>query len=160
MAVKKATDDNSSISDMRKMVDRLNRRANKVAKAFVTPYPISSCVSGDDVKGEVLKYMFTCQGKILKGGIFLDHKPKKGLSVEIAVVNELTGSSKSYVVDRKSLLFEPKVEVTAWDRLAVSITPLDPTDKFTEVWTGFLWVPNIKEVDVKNFLINELENSK
>ena len=46
--------------------------------------------------------------------------------------------------------------VDSGDRLTVSIEPLDETP-VTEVWISFLWKPSTKDVEVKKFLLDEVE---
>ena len=145
-----------SLELLEKKVDRLMRRSNKVAKALVTPFPISNCVLGDNISGTVLRYMFPASGKILKGGVFLDAKPGESVTVEVSISNSTGGLSKTYAMQRQNLVIEPDMAVQSWDRLSVSIFPFGET-VINVVWIAFLWVPDVKEVDVKKCLIEELE---
>ena len=43
------------------------------------------------------------------------------------------------------------------DCLDISIRPVDESDKLNEVWVSFLWVPTIKDADIKHFLIEGLD---
>ena len=146
------------IDKLELMVKRLSRRQVKKMQAIITPYPISNCVTGEEVKGDVLKYLFTCPGTITKGGIFLNAKPKEGAAIVISIDSDLGNNSKSYNITRRNLIVEPNIKVVTWDRLTVSFYAVNPeVDKMTEVWIGFMWAPTIKDVQVKNFLIDELE---
>ena len=139
------------------IVNRLTRRQNKKMKAMITPYPISTCVSGEDVEGDILKYMFCAPGRIVKGLVYLSAKPKSGASISIRIDNDLGGSTKSYIITRKSLLVEPDIVISSGDRLTISFHNVDEVEKITELWLAFMWIPEIKDVDIKNFLIDELE---
>lgn len=146
------------IDKLEKMVQRLARRAHKQTSALITPVPISNCVMGEEVKGDVLKYMFPCPGVISKGGIFLNAKPKQGATVILTVENELGGSSKSYQITRRNLLFEPNIETDTWDRLTAAFFVVNPEeDRMTEVWIALIWTPTIKDVTIKNYLIDQLD---
>ena len=146
------------IKKLEKMIQRLSRRQVKKMQAIITPYPISNCVTGEEVTGDILKYIFTCPGIITKGGIFLNEKPKEGAAIVISVENDLGNSAKSFNITRRNLVVEPDIKISTWDRLTVSFHTINPeVDKMTEVWIGFLWIPTIKDVQVKNFLIDELE---
>lgn len=147
------------VDKLERTVQRLMRRSRKVAKAIITPIPVSNCIMGKGISGIVLRYMFVCPGVIGKGGVFLDKKPKSGAVVTFSIENDLGGSRKSYNISRRNLIFEPKIEVDTWDRLSVMFAVVDPEeDVISEVWTGFLWTPTVKDVKIKNYLIDELES--
>jgi len=145
------------ISNLETIVRRLSRRSRKHASAIVTPYPISNCVIGENIKGDVLKYMFCAKGLISKGLLVFGKKPKVGVKVKIDISNDIGGSSRTYVVTRKSTLVEPNIEVFSSDRLTISVDPVDEEDKVTEVWMSFLWIPSVEETDVKRVLISSLD---
>ena len=143
---------------LEKMVQRLARRAHKQTSALITPVPISNCVMGEEVKGDILKYLFPCPGVINKGGIFLNAKPKSGATVILTIESDLGGGSKSYIISRRNLLFEPNIEINTWDRLTASFFTVNPEeDKMTEVWLALLWTPTVKDVTIKNYLIDQLD---
>ena len=146
------------IDKLEKMVQRLARRAHKQTSALITPVPISNCVIGEEIKGDILKYMFPCPGVINKGGIFLNAKPKEGATIILTIENDLGGNSRSYQITRRNLLFEPDIGVDTWDRLTASFSTVNPEeDKMTEVWIALLWTPTVKDVMIKNYLINQLD---
>ena len=149
--------DQERISRIELVVTRLARRARKKAVALVTPYPISNAVFGEDIKGTILRYMFPCEGTITKGLIDLGKKPKTGVSINVRISNDVHEDTKSYVITRRFLLTEPRLAVDSGDRLEVSINPLTEEDKVTEAWVSFLWLPSVKDVEAKSFLIDELE---
>ena len=147
------------LDKIEKTIARLSRRAVKQTSALITPVPISNCIIGEEVKGDVLKYLFPCSGVINKGGIFLNAKPKDGATIILTIENELGGSSKSYQMTRQSLLLEPNIEINAWDRLTVSFFVVNPVeDKITEVWADWLWTPTVKDATIKNYLIDSLDS--
>ena len=149
--------DEKRIAFIEKVVARLTRRSNKVAKAIITPCPISNCITGEDIKGDVLKYMFTSPGVIKKGGIFIHPKPKSGSAIVVTIENDLGGESRAYNVSRRNLLVEPNLKISAWDRLTISFHTVVPEEKVKEVWISLLWVPDVKDADVKNYLLEELD---
>ena len=146
------------LAKMESTLIRLSRRATKQTSALITPVPISNCVMGEEVKGEVLRYLFPCPGVINKGGIFLNAKPKDGATIILTIENELGGSSKSYQISRRNMVFEPNIEVDTWDRLTASFFVVNPIeDKITEIWIALLWTPTIKDVTIKSYLIDQLD---
>uniref|UniRef100_A0A6H1ZBQ4 Uncharacterized protein n=1 Tax=viral metagenome TaxID=1070528 RepID=A0A6H1ZBQ4_9ZZZZ len=146
------------IKKLSMIVDRLTRRVVKQTSAIITPYTISNCSFGEEVKGDILKYMFCCPGKLNKGGIFLNAKPKSGAAVVLNIENDLGEGSRSYNITRRNLIFEPNIEISTWDRLTVSFFTVNPEeDKMTEIWISLLWTPTIKDVQIKSYLIDQLE---
>ena len=147
------------IKKLETIVARLSRRQRKVASAIISPYPISNCLVGGEIKGEILRYMFACDGEISKGAVSLNVKPKSNAIVTFNLDTELGGSSRSFTVDRKNLVFEPSIKVSQFDKLTVSFYP-GPEDKVEEVWVSLLWTPTVKDAKIKNFLIDELEKEE
>jgi len=148
------------ISKLETVVSRLARRSKKTVSAIIAPIPISSCITGEDIRGDILKYMFAARGTINKAIMVLSKKPSTGVVVNISISNDAGGSSKNYIVTNKSSIFEPNIEVFSSDRLSISIEPIDKEkDKITEVWIAFTWTPHVHESKIKNHLIDELEKS-
>ena len=145
------------VKKLETIVERLLRRSkSKSTKAMITPYPISNAVFGDDIKGPIIRYMFPCQGTINKGLVRLGGKPKGGVRLTIQVETDLGGDSKEFIITRRSLIVEPKMDIDSGNRLVVLIEPVDE-GPITEVWASFLWTPTMKDVDVKKFLVEDLE---
>ena len=146
------------LAKIEKMITRLGRRAVKQSSALITPVPISNCTIGEEVKGDVLRYLFPCPGVINKGGIFLNAKPKSGAAIVLTIENGLDRSSKSYQITKQSSLLKLNTEINTWDRLTVSFFVVNPVeDKITEVWAALLWTPTVKDVTIKNYLIDNLD---
>jgi len=158
--IKNVPIDEKRIDFIEKMITRLSRRQRKKTVALITPYPISNAVIGDEVKGVVLRYMFPCEGVITKGVIDLGKKPKQEVAITFALMGDETGTSKVFVLTKKRLVIKPDIKASAFDRLTISISYKSekPEDAVTEFWTSFLWVPTVKDVEVKSYLIDELEN--
>ncbi len=148
------------IKHLEMVTKRLARRSRKKTVALITPYPISNAVLGDEVKGIVLRYMFPCGGTITKGVIDLGKKPKQEVAITFALMGDETGTSNVFVLTKKRLVIKPDIKASAFDRLTISISykAEKPEDAVTEFWTSFLWVPTVKDVEVKSYLIDELEN--
>lgn len=150
-------------SRIEKVVDRLTRRERKTASAMVTPYPISNCFTGD-IGGPVIKYMFVAKGLITKGQIEFNVKPKEGVRVTVAVKNDLGTTERSYNLTKKTTLVEPNMSVFSGDKLVVSAELLDAekekdkegTMLLNEVWCSFLWLPDVKETEIKQMLLDEV----
>lgn len=145
------------------IVSRLARRARKTTKAIITPYPISNAVIGDDLigeslKGVILRYMFPCEGKITKGYIRLDRKPKDGVNVSVRIFNDKVSESKGFTIDRKTLAIDTSLNILPGDCLEVMLTPLGESI-VKEIWISMLWIPTVSATEIQNFLIEELEKN-
>ena len=140
--------------------ERLLRRSRKVSTAILTPYPISNASIGDAVKGVILRYMFPCSGKVTKGAIDLGKKPRQDVTITISISNESGGGSRAFTFTKRRTIVEPNIDIVALDRLEVSVDYNEekPENALTECWVSLLWIPTVKDVEVKNFLIEELEN--
>jgi len=127
------------------------------SKALITPFPISSATFGEKVEGPILRYMFPSDGMVTKGIIKFGKKPKSEVFVELSMAGSYEAASKGYNVIKKMVIVEPMLNVKAGDCLEISIKP-DDVDPVTEVWISFLWVPEVGETFIKQFLVEELEN--
>lgn len=151
--------DEKRISFIEKVVTRLARKSIKKITGVITPYPISNCVIGEDIRGDVLKYMFPLRGKINKGLIVLGSKPKEGIVVGLTLTNDLGSNAKSYVITKKTMAVDPNVDVYSGDRLTISVHPTNEETKVSEIWIAFTWVPLVEDAQLKSCLIEELEKT-
>lgn len=149
--------DNDRIEKLETITKRLMRRASKHTNALITPYPISSATFGADIEGPILRYMFPCDGVVSKGLIRVSPKPKVGIGIEAKIFNGIRSISKGFTMDKVLLVIEPNLTVVAGDCLELSLIS-EEAQATVEVWVSFLWKPSIKNVEVKSFLIEELEN--
>jgi len=144
------------IAWIERVVTRLTRRTKSMTSVAMTPYPISNCVVGDKVSGVILRYMFCASGDIGSFMVCLDSKPKKNVKVSVLIEDKDTNKSSSFVMTTKQLTSKINIEINAGERLTVSIDSYE--ESINEVWTAFLWVPKLKEANVKSFLIDDLED--
>lgn len=153
-------EDKDRIDKLELITTRLSRRAHKRAVAMLTPYPISNAVIGDKVEGNILHYMFPCDGKVIKAVVDVGKKPKQSINVTISLMGEESGESRTIVLTKRRDAIEPNIEVKTFDRLSVSISYESEKleDALNEVWISFLWIPTTKDVEIKSFLIEELES--
>jgi len=154
----KASTIQDRVAFIEKVVTRLARRTRKTAAALITPYPISNAVLGSDVRGSILRYMFPCEGVISKGFVRLGKKPKGEIKLTISVSNDSGGQSKEYVILSRFASIDSNIDVVSGDCLDISLNITDPEEKVTEIWVSFLWKPTVRDVEVKSYLINEIED--
>lgn len=150
--------DEKRISLIETVVSRLALKVHKRAHALITPFPISGAMFGDSVKGSILRYMFPCEGTIVKGAIRLGAKPKVGVKLVVDLLTQTGWSTRDFTIESQILVVEPNVSVVAGDCLDISIDPAE-SEIVTEIWVSFLWIPTTKDVEVKSFLISEIQNA-
>lgn len=153
--IKNTPIDEKRINFIELMVSRLMRRARKKHTALITPYPISNVVFGENVEGCILRYMFPCSGNITKAMLYLDKKPKEDIELFIDLIDNTGGMSKNYFITQKQTTIDTKIPVISGTRLEISLNHIDV---ITEAWISFLWVPSIKDIEAKSYLINDLES--
>ena len=149
--------DETRVSMIEDVVTRLARRSRKIAKAIITPFPISNAVFGEDVRGSILRYMFPSDGKIIKGMIRFDAKPKDKVDVTVMLMDDLGGTAKTFLVEKRQETIEMDIPVHAGHCMDISVRPTSDSP-LVGVWIAFLWVPDITETEIKEVLIEELEN--
>jgi hypothetical protein len=148
--------DESRISHIETIVSRLARRSRTSATGIVTPFPISSYTDAP-VNKVVLRYMFPASGMVTKGAIFIEGMPKEGVNITVSILNALGKSSQTYFTKRRDLLLEPNKSIFAGDRLVIEMEQVAPAETLSGIWIAFLWSPSVKDTQVKQFLIEELD---
>jgi hypothetical protein len=127
-----------------RLAARADRKVKTRIKTLITPFPISSAVFGDDVRGPILRYMFPCSGTITKGVVRLGSKPK----VDVEVTIDFLDVMHRYDIEAKVSDLVVNVPVSSGDCLTISI---DSENPITEVWISFLWEPNTSEVSKESY---------
>ena len=141
------------------MLERLNRKKEKIAKGLITPFPISNFVDFP-VEGVVLKYMFPVNGQLLFGGMFIEKLPKDGVDIlfNLQTSNNLgTYRTESMFTKSNTFTIRPNIDIRSGNKLTVSVIPKIEGSEVSGVWTSLLWIPAMKELAIKKILIDELE---
>jgi len=143
--------DEKRIAFIERIVSRLARRSKKTAKAMVSPVPIMASVMGEDISGTILKSLIF-EGEISKLAVRLGSKPKG--DVWIGVKAGDVGSQRQ--MEKQAGVFDLSLSSSNGDLLEVSIWSTE-ADIIEEVLISILWHPAKDSVEVKTFLIDELE---
>ncbi len=146
------------IDKMEKHIQRLARRSQKVSTGLITPYPISVAMTGKNIQGDILNYMFPCEGIITKGAIKLDAKPKGFVDIGVRLFNNNSQYTDEVTLEKQLTIIEPNLEVLPWDCLKISVHA-DPEHPVTRIWVSLLWVPNVKDVEAMSFLLDRIEEA-
>lgn len=151
--------DESRISFIEKVVARLARRSRKTTTVMIPPLPISACVVGDDVRGDILRYMFCLDGTVDKVSISLNAKTKDIVDVEVKVAGEESENTTLLFLAKKSESFEIAESIESGEKVVISVTPRDPEERLTEVWVAFTWTPVVSEAKTMKLLIDDIEKA-
>lgn len=144
------------IKDLELVTKRLARRAVKKSVVMIPPSVASGYMFGTDVRGPILGFMFPCEGTITKAMIRLNDKPKGSPTVDVQAYIGDTIQSISVPLTKRVNAVDIDYKVTAGDCVSISINPSDE-QLLSEVWASLLWKPTVKDMEAKNFLINELD---
>lgn len=148
------------ITKLELLVKRLLRKSKKKTSIIMTPYPISNAVFSNEekgVEGNILRYLFPCNGIITKGRITLDKKPKYGLKLSISIASTISGITKDFIISSRTNIENLDLSIQDGDQLEISIHPISETI-VNEVWISFLWVPDVKDARIKKYLLEEILN--
>jgi hypothetical protein len=138
-------------------VDRILRshsfKLHRTATGIITPFPISNF---SESGGDVIKYMFPANGTITVCGMFVENMPKSGIDISIIVNRNGQSESKSIFTKSPSISTSPNIKISFADRLIVNVVPKREDEEVSNIWVAFLWIPKVKDADVRNFLIDDL----
>ena len=148
--------DEKRIAFIERVISRLVRRSHRVASAMIPPVPITAYVSNGNISGSVLKSLLF-KGKIIKGAIQFGNKPKGEIRVDVKLLVDNKGTTKTFYVSGMKDTIDVDVETFDGSILEVSIYPINDKDVITEVFVSLLWISHRQNSEVKKFLIDELE---
>jgi len=144
-------------------VDRIlksySRRLHKTVTGVITPFPISN-YSETPIDDVVLRYMFSANGKITIGGMFIDSMPKNGINIQTIIHRGDAEISKTTFSKRQSVIMNPDTDVEVGDRMVIKVIPVNKEESVSGIWIAFLWTPAVKDSEIRPFLINALEKTE
>jgi len=136
------------------LLKRMSKRLHKTVVGVITPFPISGYAK-DIADSAVLRYMFPASGKITVGGMYVENMPKDGIDIYTNIHRGELVISREIWTNKKYVLIDPDAEILAGDRLVVSV--VSKGGDVSGIWVSFLWVPEVKDSEIKQFLIDDLE---
>lgn len=142
------------MSHLNVLLKRMSKKLHKTVTGIITPFPISGYAK-DPVDSVVLRYMFPAGGKITVGGAYIESMPKDGIDIYTNIHRGDSVISNSVWTNKKYVLINPDVGILAGDRLVISVVPKG--GEVSGIWISFLWVPEVKDSEIKQFLIEDLE---
>lgn len=153
----KGENSSEKINHIEKVINRLAIRSRKTITGVISPQNISTCIEGEDVRGDIIKCMIF-GGKLSKLHILFGKKPKGNICIEVKTLGYETGQSKTLYTNKIKYSTDIDIKVTDGTCLVVSIYPTNEDEKIGEIWVAMLWTPDIPNSDVRQELIDSLEN--
>jgi len=147
--------DKDRLSKLEMVVTRLARRIHKTVVGIIPSIPLSACISGEDVKGEILRVL-VFKGNISKGVIIFNNKPRNVL-LEVSILSDQGAETRTINLDRQKTLFDLDIDTSDGSMIKVSIWSTDEKYRITEVWLGVLWNPHMSNNKIEQRLIEELD---
>lgn len=141
-----------------RVIQRMSLRLHKTVTSIISPQPISICISGEDVKGDILKQLLF-KGKINKCIVLFNGKPREPVCISIKCLNDSIGVSKDLFIDRAKTIHDLDIDTIDGSMLNMSIYPTGEKYKITEVWIGLLWTPHISNSKINQHLIDDIEKN-
>lgn len=154
--IKNTPIDEKRISFIEKVVQRLSLRTHKTTLGIIPPQVISECVSGEDVRGNVIKQMLF-KGSLSKLIVAFKEKPKSLICIEVNCLNEDNGRTRTFYTEKIKDILDINIDTIDGGMVTVSIHPTDDQYKITEVWLSMLWNAHVSNSIVKQHLIDNLE---
>ena len=138
------------LSRLETIVARLSRRQVKRIVGVVPSVPITVYADAPDADGVLARFMFPGEG-IMKRACFYFEGIDKPQTLSVRF-DERGGDihQLNLFVGQHGLIREIELPITTLVRVTISAT----IGKF---WAAFLWQPALKDGEIKNYLIDELE---
>lgn len=156
MKVVKGNTVKEQIEHIDRILKSYSYKLHKTVIGIITPFPIS-CYS-ETIDGPVLRYMFPANGKITIGGLYVEKMPKDGIDIHVTIFDGTNQNSQVIFSKKSSIAVEVNAKVSSGSRLLININPVSKEETASGIWIAFLWIPEIKDSGVEQFLINTLEN--
>ena len=136
-------------------VKRLQKKPHNMrVNSFITPFPVSTYVETIPPDGVVCRYMFPGDGLITNACIYMKGDTKQGIQLAAEATNDSGMGSGISIETRKNFTkLTLNISILTGDMLSVKL-PVEA--RVSEIWTAFLWLPDISETEVKSFLSREL----
>ena len=139
-------------------LQRMSRKMTQKVIGIVPVSPVFDFVYSPDSNGVIMRRLFPVPGKITKVGIAFDVKGKEPLRLLIRVDNDilLRSFSSAFLIKKKSDVLEVDFDIKVGDKITVEIK-LKEGEVVEGVWIGFVFEIALKEMNQKEFLLEEVE---
>jgi hypothetical protein len=99
------------------------------------------------------------KGKITKALICFDKKPKNTICIEVKILNDQVGFTKSYYVNKMRSSVDLDLDTIDGSIISVLIKETNGEEDINQVWLSILWQPSISRAEVKSYLIDSLDKA-
>jgi hypothetical protein len=142
------------------ILSRLMRRAVKTCSAIITPFPIFAYADAP-TEDPIIRYLFPVGGTILKGYVFVDVMPKKGINIETTLLQaDGSSMSRTFFTKKNMAVEDVMTDVVPGVRLEVSVSLVDLQESIGGVWLSFLWIPKVSNEIAMQFILDDLDKQE
>ena len=147
------------LEKIEKVVSRIALRNHKTTTAIISPQIISLYSKDVDVggvRGELLKQLLF-KGRLGKCIVVTNKKPKTPMCIEIKLLNDSIGDTKTIYLDKAKQGFNLNINTEDGSMISIDTHPTDEKNVISEMWLSILWTPHITCAKIKQELIDGLE---
>lgn len=145
------------LEKLESIVNRIVRRVRSTTSTIVTPHLIS-VHKGEKIYG-ILMSRILFKGKITKALICFDKKPTNTICVEVKILSNEEGFTKSYYIDTIRASVDLSLDTIDGSIISVSIKETNGEEDISQVWLSILWQPSLSNTEIKNYLIDSLDKA-
>jgi hypothetical protein len=142
------------ITSIDEILVRFSRKLHKTVVGIITPYNVFNYVNSPS-DGIILRHMFHSGGTINSGMLYVENMPKEGVDIVATMYYGNSHKTETLFNKKQFAMLEFNIGVISGFRLEIEIKSRN-SGQLGEIWTSFLWTPEIKECVVKQYLIDEL----
>ena len=137
---------------------RMSRKMSNKVIGILPASPVFEYAYAPDSEGVVMRRLFPASGRITKVGIAFDNKGKKAVKLTFSVENSiaLRSFSSSFMIKKMADILEVDFEIKAGDKITVQVVS-EEEEKVEGVWIGFIYEIALKDLNQKEFVLEELE---
>jgi len=145
-------------NSIERTLKHFSRRLHKTVAALILPVPIGCQWDILPEDGVVLRFMFPSGGEIAKAVVAIGDKgDKKMVPIEATITSTIGTVGRTLEVKRQLNVTELNVPVKTGDRLTVTIKD---QPEIKDVWIVLLWRPNVTDVEVRQLLIDVVNDQE
>jgi len=147
------------INSVEAILRRMSRKMSSKIIGVLPASPVFDFVYVPDSEGVVMRRLFPVSGLITKAGIAFDVRGKKPIKLIFSVENdiEMRSFSNSFIIKKTAEVLDLNFEVVAGDKITLTVE-LEKDEEVTGIWVGFLYEIALKNLNKKEFLLEELNN--
>ena len=147
------------VNSIETVLRRMSRKMSSKVLGILPVSPVFEFAYAPDEEGIVMRRFFPASGKITKVGIAFDNKGKGPVKLTFSVENNITlrSFSSSFMIKKIADVIGVDFDIIPGDKITVKAVPEKEEEKVEGIWIGFIYEIALKELNQKEFVLEELE---